>query len=98
METNKNLEPLQELANRRYFHEIPQEEVDKLITDKKSVGYVLKNYKQPDWCKYARALSMGMGCWSLCDLTKDGTRTKISKEFCKGCECFDEDTLSGTMM
>ena len=72
-----------------YFHEIPQEEVDKLIADKRSVGYVMENYKQPDWCNYPGALSMAMGCWSLCDLKKDGLRTKINKEFCKCCDCFD---------
>ena len=82
-------EPLQQCNVRRsYFHEISQEEVDKLIADKRSVGYVMENYKQPDWCNYPEALSMTMGCWSLCDLKKDGLRTKISKEFCKGCDCF----------
>ena len=76
-------------VSRSYFHEISQEEVDQLITDKKSVGYVMEKYKKPDWCNYPEALSMTMGCWSLCDLKKDGLRTKISKEFCNGCDCFD---------
>lgn len=75
-------------VSRSYFHEISQDEVDKLIADRKSIGYVMENYKQPDWCNYPEALSMTMGCWSLCDLTKDGLRTKISKEFCKECDCF----------
>ena len=75
-------------VSRSYFHEISQDEVDKLIADKKSIGYVMENYKQPDWCNYPEALSMTMGCWSLCDLKKDGLRTKISKEFCKECDCF----------
>lgn len=72
----------------RYFHELEQTEIDILIADKKTVGYIMENYKQPDWCNYPEALSMAMGCWSLCDLSKDGLRTKISKDFCKGCDCF----------
>ena len=72
----------------RYFHELEQTEIDALISDKKTVDYIMENYKQPDWCNYHEALSMAMGCWSLCDLSKDGSRTKISKEFCKGCDCF----------
>ena len=80
-------EPLQQCSvSRSYFHEISQEEVDKLISDKRNVGYIMENYKQPDWCNYPEALSMTMGCWSLCDLKKDGLRTKISKDFCKGCD------------
>ena len=75
--------------NRKYWHEISQEEVDKLIADQKTIWYVMKNYKQPDWCNYEEALSWMMGCWSLCDINKDGTRTKISTEFCKNCECFN---------
>ena len=71
----------------RYFHELEQTEIDTLIADKKTVGYIMENYKQPDWCNYPEALSMTMGCWSLCDLSKDGMRTKISKDFCKACDC-----------
>ena len=81
-------EGLSEPSHRSYFHEISQDEVDKMIADKKSIGYVMENYKQPDWCNYPEALSMTIGCWALCDLTKDGLRTKISKEFCKECDSF----------
>jgi len=90
-ETSKNNETAQlgiGAVSRSYFHEISQEEVDKLIADKRGVGYVMENYKQPDWCKYPNALEGQMGCWSLMDLSKDGLRTKISKDFCKGCDCF----------
>ena len=73
-------------VSRSYFHEISQEEVDKLIADKKTIGYIMETYKQPDWCKYPNALDGQMGCWSLMDLSKDGLRTKISKDFCKGCD------------
>jgi len=75
------------VVTNRYFHELEQTEIDTLIADKKTVGYIMENYKQPDWCNYPEALSMTMGCWSLCDLSKDGLRTKISKDFCKGCDC-----------
>ena len=74
--------------NLKYFHEIPQAEVNQLIEDRKSVGYVLENYLQPDWCAYHQALSMTFGCWSLCDLTENGFRTKISKKYCSSCDCY----------
>jgi len=76
------------MENKKYFHELSQQEIDTLIADK-TVGYILENYKQPDWCGYPQALSMAMGgCWSLCDLQKDGSRTKISIDFCKDCDMF----------
>jgi hypothetical protein len=78
------------MTDRPYFHELPQEEIDKLISEGVTVGYIMDNYKQPDWCNYPEALSMSMGCWSLCDLSKDGLRTKISKDYCKGCDYFGE--------
>ena len=76
------------VVTNRYFHELEQKEVDALIADKKTIGYIMETYKQPDGCNYPEGLSMTMGCWSLCDLSKDGLRTKISKDFCKGCDCF----------
>jgi hypothetical protein len=74
------------VGTNRYFHELEQKEVDALIADKKTIGYILETYKQPDWCKYPNALAGKMGCWSLINLTKDGLRTKISRDFCKGCD------------
>lgn len=74
------------VVSKRYFHELSQEEVDKLIADKKNWDDIMQEYKQPDWCNYPNALEGFMGCWSLVDLSKDGLRTKISKDFCKGCE------------
>ena len=76
-----------------YFHEIEQSEVDKLIKDKKTIQYLLDNYKQPDWCGYPKALSGDTGCWSLVDMKKGGLRTKISKEYCSNCdECLTNKT------
>ncbi|MHA2218084.1 MAG: hypothetical protein ACXACY_19285 [Candidatus Hodarchaeales archaeon] len=74
------------MSDKPLFHELPQEQVDKLIADKKTIGYIMENFRQPDWCQYHNALEGKMGCWSLMDLKKDGIRTKISKEYCKICE------------
>lgn len=71
-----------------FFHKASQEEVDKLINDKKTWDYICKNYLQPEWCEYPNALNGLMGCWSLIDISKDGYRTKISKDYCKDCDCF----------
>ena len=76
--------------HRKYFHEISQTDVNELILEKRTNGYISKNYKQPDWCVSSEALDMKFGCWSLCDLSEGGNRTKISKEFCKKCEAFRE--------
>lgn len=72
----------------KYFHEIPQSEVQQLLDDKRDWGYVMENYIQPEWCDYTAALNGRMGCWSLTDLSEGGTRKKISHEFCKGCDCY----------
>ena len=73
---------------KKYFHELEQSEIDTLIAEKKTIGYIHENYKQPDWCNYPNALEGNMGCWSLMNLLKEGMRTKISKDFCKNCERF----------
>ena len=73
---------------KEYFHELSQQEIDKLISDKRTIGYIMENYKQPKWCKYPDALGGILGCWSLMDLQKNGLRTKISEEFCKDCDEF----------
>ena len=75
-------------SKKKFFHEIPQKEVDKLIKDKKTIQYLMDNYSQPKWCNYHNALEAEMGCWSLMDLRKDGIRTKISKKYCKDCDEF----------
>lgn len=75
-------------AKHKFFHEIPQSEVEQLLQDKRTWGYVMENYAQPDWCDYALALNGNMGCWSLTDLTEGGARTKISPDFCKRCDYY----------
>lgn len=76
------------ILSKPYFHELEQTIIDNLIANNKTVDYIKQNYKQPYWCKYPDALSMNYGCTSLCDLSKDGYRTRISKDYCNGCECF----------
>lgn len=75
-----------------YWHELSQKRIEKIIKDGITVKECLKQYKQPDWCNYPDALAGIMGCWSLTSNEKDGLRTKISKEFCKNCDCFLTNT------
>ena len=75
-----------------YWHELPQEEIDKMKEEKKDWRYVLDNFRQPSWCNYPAALGGNMGCWSLVSLEKDGSRTRISEQFCRGCDEFKTNT------
>lgn len=75
-------------SDKKYFHELSQEEIEQLVSEKKTVAYVVDTYKQPDWCDYPEALNGDMGCWSLMDLEPDGLRTKISRDFCKNCDLY----------
>lgn len=72
---------------KKYWHELQQEEIDSILNENKTVGFIVKNYKQPKWCGLHLALEGVLGCWSLMDLTSNG-RTKISKEFCSACDYF----------
>ena len=76
---------------KKYFHELPQSEIENLISENKTIEYLVENYKQPDWCCLMEALSMNAGCWSLCDVREGGLRTKISKDFCKECDYFEDN-------
>jgi len=73
-------------TNKPYFHELPQSEIDLMIEEGRTVGYCMEHYLQPAWCGYPEALSMTMGCWSLCDFSIDGRRTQISEAYCKDCD------------
>lgn len=75
------------MKKRKYFHEISNEEFDKLVEDKVTIGTILKKYLQPDWCTYPKALAGKWGCWSL---VSGDTRKKISKKFCRNCDCFSK--------
>ena len=43
-------------VTKRYFHELEQTEIDSLFDDKKTVGYIMENYKKPHWCNHPEAL------------------------------------------
>ena len=74
----------------KYFHEATDEEIDKLIADKATIGDLKKEYIQPDWCTYPDALDGPMGCWSLMDIK--GLRKSIGHDYCKTCECYSSAT------
>ena len=69
--------------NKPFFHELPQSVIDQMVKEHKTFQYIMDNYRQPEWCKYPDALNGNMGCWSL-----TLHRTKISREFCKDCDCY----------
>jgi len=64
----------------KYFHELTEKERAEM--PEKTVGELMANYSQPEWCNYPDALGGTMGCWSL--LSNPGN---ISKAFCSTCEC-----------
>lgn len=70
----------------KYWHELADEEMQKLFDADVTYGWILKNIRQPDWCDYPDALEGTMGCWSLTDV--NDLRKKISHEFCKNCDCY----------
>lgn len=72
---------------KKYFHEISDEEYKRLVEEKKTYGYLYENYKQPSWCSYPNALGGSFGCWSLMGVA---TRKEISEEKCKNCDCFNK--------
>lgn len=74
------------MKNKKFWHELTQAEIDNLIRQEADTDYILNNYNQPDWCTYPLALNSYTGCWSLMDLSKDGGRTKVSREYCLSCD------------
>jgi len=72
----------------RYFHTLADSTIRRLCAKQTTWGDIMKRYKQPQWCGYSNALEGTMGCWSLIGLFD--TRHKISKEYCKRCDCFKE--------
>jgi hypothetical protein len=67
-----------ECSNRKYWHEISDEEYGQII-GKRTWGYVWLHYKQPEWCVEPYMLDAA-GCCSLILKRKD-----INYEYCKGC-------------
>ena len=76
------------VSEKPYFHELPQEEIDKLVAEQKTVQYIVDNFKQPKWCGMPEALNFYTGCWSLNEMGKNSRRKEICEDFCKDCDCF----------
>ena len=71
----------------KYWHKITAKEFETIKN--KSVGWLMRNYKQPDWCGYPDAIDGYMGCWSLVfSITNRKEYKRISKVFCKSCEYY----------
>lgn len=76
---------------KRYWHELSDDEVNTLISENKTWNFIMENYSQPSWCGYVDALNGDMGCWSLtASIVGDCTRSKISTDFCKTCDEYNE--------
>ncbi len=67
----------------KYFHELTEEQRLELMKDSMTLGEMMEQYSQPDWCEYPNALESIMGCWGLFygSVKKD--------EKCKTCECYN---------
>ena len=80
------------MKEKKYFHQVSQQEVESLIRQGLSWEYVRDNYKQPDWCGYPNPLNGKNGCWSLTNLAANGEmRRGICIDFCKTCIAFKKD-------
>jgi len=73
----------------KYWHELTEKEVQSLFDSGLTYGWLVENIKQPDWCEYPEALMGDFGCTSLVLLSH---RRKISKEYCKNCDCYRKST------
>lgn len=83
-----NHKQIRDMGTSKYWHELPQEEIDKILKSGITVSEAVEKYKQPDWCNYPGAVTGMVGCWSLTDNKPGGLRTTISKDYCKSCEFF----------
>lgn len=70
---------------KKYWHEVPKEERDRILSSKMMLSEFMRKYRQPYWCMYPDALAGIMGCWSLFPRPD-----RISKT---GCESCHESTL-----
>ena len=71
---------------KKYWHEISDEEAQRYIESGAKWCDIDKDYKKPDWCK----ISLEQGCYSL---FYDKTRHEIKKkgkEYCKDCDFYKE--------
>ena len=79
-------------TRKRYWHKLSRAEIDELIKNKTTWGYIVRDYRQPSWCTYPEALMGSNGCWSLTDIVTDNGRVnrsgreEVCREFCKKCD------------
>ena len=57
---------------------IPRKVWERVIVDRKTLGWMEERYKQPDFCGYPEALA-ALGCWSLTSWPWTRTRKRCSK-------------------
>ena len=74
---------------KKYWHELENKEVEKIMKSNIKVGEFLNKYKQPDWCNYHEALSGIIGCWSLMRTKSNNYKSIITEEYCKTCELYE---------
>ena len=49
----------------KYYHELTEDEYNKLKERGLTYGELAKLHPQPDWCEYPDAICGEMGCWHL---------------------------------
>jgi len=80
---------------RKYFHEISQEEISKIVQSKLTEDEIKAAYRAPDWCSLGDgAFETLFGCFSLRDSRPDGLRQYIGKEFCNMCVYYRPESNS----
>lgn len=52
------------------------------LPDNYTIGDMMRDYKQPEWCQLAGALEGSAGCWGLWD----GYVAVKGRDYCKTCE------------
>jgi len=73
----------------KYFHELRKEEFEWLVKEGTTYAECEKDFPQPEWCSYPRAIQGEIGCWSLIDM-KDGFSLVTGEAFCRKCDCYNK--------
>ena len=76
----KKLKPL--------FHRISTKRFKEFEKEGRTWGWLMKKYRQPDWCTYYEALGGIGGCWSL---TLQGKKRIRKKADCGNCDCIRKE-------
>lgn len=73
---------------KKFWNELSDYEIKKIIRDKHSFRYINDHYKQPTWCAHANPLLPSfMGCEKL----MNGRKT-ISRKSCANCPHFAKES------